>query len=208
MKKIIILLLSIFASLAAQAQSAFLFHQLLYTGGYANNSVKNKKIPLGNFKGYCVYQKDTLRGNVQCERGVIRVQEDLQNRLIRVSDSNLRAFFLEKENQKLAVRRLADGRFYRVVLDTLGFTIFDSHLQLKKSEKHTSGREWILTYKGKVGYASNFWQSNTKKNIIRALNELFEADLRSEEFENLAILVDNILNLENRALKKYLLKNG
>jgi hypothetical protein len=208
MKKIIILLLSVFASFVSQAQSAFLFHQLLYTGGYARNVDKNKKIPLGNFNGYCVFQNDTLRGSVQSKQGTICVQEDPQNRLIRVSDSNLRAFAFEKATQKLAVRRLSDGRFYRVVLDTLGFAIFDSHLQLKESEKHTTGREWILTYKGKVRYVSVFWRSNAKKNIVRALNELFEADLRYEEFDNLALLVESILSLENRVIKKHLLGNG
>lgn len=210
MKKSIIIVIILFQAIACFSQrNSYFFFYLVNSGRKpvsGHSAIKDLTIttPLQSVVNF---NNDTIWGKLTIKKGELHVEAPNESHTLRFEDSGINSIRFFHDGVELFLRKInvsGEQKLRRVLLDTLGFAVYDDVFSFSKSVNDVDYDELIFEYDRTIYTVTDFWTTSRKRKMIDILNRIFKSDLKYSEYRDKESLLESILNLKNRVFNKQL----
>jgi hypothetical protein len=208
MKKSIIIAITLFQAIACFSQrNSYFFFYLVNSGRKpmpGHTAIKDLVISTPLYS-VVSYNHDTISGKLTIKKGILSLEAPDGVRTLSFEDSGIHSIRLFQDGVELFLKKVnvpGQQKLRRVLLDTLGFTVYDDVFSFSSSVHDVDYDELIFEYDRTIYPVTDFWTTSRKRKMIDILNRIFKSDLKYSEYQGKELLLESILNFSNRALQK------
>ena len=210
MKKSIIIVIILFQAITCFSQrNSYFFFYLVNSGrkSMQGPSAIKDLIISTPLQSVVSYNSDTISGKLTLKKGILYVEALDGLHTLRFEDSAINSIRLFQDGVELFLKKVnvsGQQKLRRVLLDTLGFAVYDDVFTFSRSVQDVDYDELIFEYDKTVYPVTDFWTTSRKRRMIDILNRIFKSNLKYNEYRDKETLLESILSLENRVLVKQL----